>query len=579
MILKFLYRVGSWIPGLDLYISKFVYRWNHTYLDPLAMVDGLPFPCFPSRRWITKVLDKVAIIIENHLRTEVAEAVGNLSHNVEKLKLDVERDEVDVFELFELVGETRQLVRQSKKSGNRPQSLDDYAELFKAIELPPVAANYQDDATFAAMRVAGPNPVMLCRKFELLNNFPLTEEQYRSVMPDDTLESALNEGRVYFCDYQALETLTESISGPKKYLYAPVALFAVDRSSDELIPVAIQCQQIPAQDNPVYLADGSVNWLIAKSIVEMADGNYHEAVTHLGMTHLLIEPFIVATARNLPERHPVRKLLWPHFEGNIFINYAAIKTLINSGGIVEQLLNGKLDSILKMSVEGLFRQPFNDVFLPETFINRDVMDLKYYPYRDDSMLYWEAIKNWVSAYLAISYNREVINDGKLQNWVNDLLSESGGRVKGFGQDGRIADREYLIDALTMIIYTASVQHAAVNFPQYEMMSYCPNMPLAAYTEFPEDTTQTANWQDYMDILPDMDLAELQLSVTYLLGSVHYTELGQYDDTEFSSDISNGPLRQFQRDLKEIGVKIKQSNQQRRPYTTLLPECIPQSINI
>ena len=69
-----------------------------------------------------------------------------------------------------MIGGLRHMVAEALKfdvrigaSCNRPQSLDDYAKLFRAIGLPPVARDYTDDRAFAWQRVAGPNPVMLRR--------------------------------------------------------------------------------------------------------------------------------------------------------------------------------------------------------------------------------------------------------------------------------------------------------------------------------------------------------------------------------------------------------------------------------
>jgi arachidonate 15-lipoxygenase len=42
-----------------------------------------------------------------------------------------------------------------------------------------------------------------------------------------------------------------------------------------------------------------------------------------------------------------------------------------------------------------------------------------------------------------------------------------------GQDGRVQTQNYLAAAVTLIIFTASAQHAAVNYPQSFIMSYAP----------------------------------------------------------------------------------------------------------
>ncbi len=69
-------------------------------------------------------------------------------------------------------------------------------------------------------------------------------------------------------------------------------------------------------------------WQAAMSLVQVADGNYHELFVHLGRTHLIIEAFTIATNRCLAESHPVNVLLLPHFEGTLFINNSAAGSLI-----------------------------------------------------------------------------------------------------------------------------------------------------------------------------------------------------------------------------------------------------------
>ena len=48
-----------------------------------------------------------------------------------------------------------------------------------------------------------------------------------------------------------------------------------------------------------------------------------------------MEAYGVATMRNIPDAHPLYKLLQPHFHYTIGINSAARRTLINDGGIID----------------------------------------------------------------------------------------------------------------------------------------------------------------------------------------------------------------------------------------------------
>ena len=390
-----------------------------------------------------------------------------------------------------------------------------------------------------------------------------------------------------------------------KYLCAPLALFAVPQAnncSQSLVPVAIQCHQDPSPENPIFTPpppgtpeSQRWSWLIAKTIVQIADANYHELISHLGRTHLLIEPFIIATARELAPNHPLGILLRPHFQGTLFINNAATVGLINKEGIVDATFGCTLDESLRITLEGVRGYPFsfNDSMLPKFFEQRGVdstTKLPDYPYRDDAMLIWEAIHQWVASYISVYYqsDRDVVNDSELQRWFESLIADDGGRMTGFGESNSsgeldIHSRAYLIDAVTLIIFTSSVQHAAVNFPQAAYMSYAPNMPWAGYQPAPKRATG-ATKDDYFDLIPPLEQTEAQMNIAYTLGSVYYTQLGQYQNsneaTYFIDKDIQQPLKDFQHRLREIETIIQDRNAVRPTfYSFLLPSKIPQSINI
>lgn len=52
-------------------------------------------------------------------------------------------------------------------------------------------------------------------------------------------------------------------------------------------------------------------------------------------THAVIEPFVIATNRQLSVLHPIYKLLHPHFRYTMNINAMARHILINAGGLLE----------------------------------------------------------------------------------------------------------------------------------------------------------------------------------------------------------------------------------------------------
>jgi arachidonate 15-lipoxygenase len=450
--------------------------------------------------------------------------------------------------------------------------------LFKAIPLPSIAKDFHDDRVFAYMRVAGPNPVMLTRVDRLDERVPITAALFRSVLPHDSLGAALAGGRLYLADYGVLAGIEPGyVGGIRKHVFAPSALFAVDQVSGDLTPVSIRCDQA---SGPIFTPRDGYAWLAAKTIVQMADGNVHEAVTHLGRTHLFIGPFAIATERQLAANHPVRLLLRPHFEGTLAINDAAQSVLLAPGGSVDELLAGTIEETRGLAVEAVQSYPFAEAMLPAALQARGVDDrdlLPNYPYRDDALLYWDALHSWIRDYVTTYYGDDqmVGRDHELRAWQRELAAQDGGRVVGIGAIATVDD---LVDALTLIVFTASVQHAAVNFPQHDHMSYAPNMPLAGFSPAPVSAGDLDE-ADYLAMLPPRYSATLQLSVTHLLGSIHYTTLGQYAANELCDPRLAAPLAAFRQQLGVIGRTIDARNRERRPYAFLMPRDVPQSINI
>ncbi len=608
------------------------YEYNYTYIPSIAMVDMLSGNEYPSKAWVNLLAEQITIVVINELMNSKNKILQIFRNDILKNFLAFIVQVIArwvIYPLLKIIGFLKshkvlhqilrilllrwiikfsfaELILKLLFSDNKPDnknhtedvnSLQQYNNLFKEIKLPKIAHNFQEDEMFAYMRVAGYNPVMIERVKtanslnSLINKFPVTEAQYQEVMGvDDSLVEAVEDGRLYLADYQILQgSANGTFPKEQKYLYAPLALFAVPKGSDSsrlMRPVAIQCSQNPEDQPIVTPKSDKYAWLFAKTIVQIADANFHEAVSHLGRTHLFVGRFAIATHRQLPDNHPLSLLLRPHFQGTLAINDAAQEFLVSPGGGVDELLSATIDNSRTLVEADLQNYSFNQAMLPKQLEKRGVDDtdkLPVYPYRDDALQIWKAIQNWVSDYLSIYYKNDqaVQSDTYLQQWAKEAKAYDGARVHDFGeQDGDtpILTLNYLIDAVTLIIFTASAQHAAVNFPQKDIMSYMPAVPLAGYQ--PTSILKgKVSEQDYLKLLPPLKQAGGQLNLLYLLGSVYYTKLGYYEDNYFQHPSVETALKKFQKNLQEIETKITLRNQICYTYEYLLPSRIPQSINI
>jgi len=474
-----------------------------------------------------------------------------------------------------------------------PRSLDAYRALFKTLPVPGIAYDFIDDATFARLRVQGPNNMLIAAVGdELPANFPLDSARYEAVVAGDTLAAALAEGRLFLLDYSELSVLTPGTYGTlAKYVARPIALFAIPPGGASLVPVAIQCGQDPAA-NPIFTpspaADAGWGWEMAKLVVQVADGNYHELFTHLARTHLVIEAFAVATHRHLAATHPLWALFVPHFEGTLFINEQAATSLIAADGPIDHIFAGTIASSQMAAADDRLAFDFRGKMLPADLAARGVgvtSALTDYPYRDDALLVWNAIREWASQYVALYYasDTDVTDDTELAAWAESLAGEA--KIRGFGP---VASRADLVDVCTMLMFTASAQHAAVNFPQKDIMAFAPAVTGAAW----QSTPARQGGQDkpgWLAMMPPVALALEQLNVLELLGSVHYRPLGDYRSNSFPYPAwfqdprvtgPEGPLPWFKGALANVEATIVARNALRRqPYPYLQPSLIPTSINI
>jgi arachidonate 15-lipoxygenase len=475
----------------------------------------------------------------------------------------------------------------------RPASRQAYDDLYREIDTPPVMASWHEDAWFARMRVAGHNPMLIRGITELPARFPVTEAHFAATARGgDTLAAALSEGRLFLLDYQLIgEMVHDNLSpvvGDRKYTPAPIALFGVPPDGGTLQPIAIQAGQDPAAFGIVTPKDGWA-WRKAKTAVQVADANHHELICHLGRTHLIMEAAALATVRNLSPRHPLHKLLMPHFEGTVAINNSAAHSMLAPGGVIDLSFGGTLDSMIALAQRAVRDYDFHAALPPVEFERRGVgpaSRLTDYPFRDDALLIWGAIRDWAQAYVDHYYDDAALAaDTELAAWSDALSAPvAQGGIGGFTP---VRDTAALVTALAMIMFTASAQHAAVNFTQWADMSYSPALAGALWAEWKEgDATE----QDWLDLLPPLQFGELQAEFLALLGGVHHTHLGEYKsnlfpypDTITDPAVVAGPLAAFRKRLHQIEVAIGHANRdlttRSAPYEYLMPSRIPASINI
>uniref|UniRef100_A0A3Q3KIC9 Arachidonate 12-lipoxygenase n=1 Tax=Mastacembelus armatus TaxID=205130 RepID=A0A3Q3KIC9_9TELE len=362
--------------------------------------------------------------------------------------------------------------------GKSWNDLDDFKRIFWKLRSPIAEycmKNWKEDWFFGYQCLNGTNPRMIQRCTKLPKNFSVTANMVQSSMaPRTNLDKELQAGNIYLLDYAIMDGIpTNTINGKPQYIAAPFCLL-YQHPDEGLIPIAIQLEQTPGLDTPIFLPkDPPLAWVLAKMWVRHSEFQVFQLLSHLLRTHLVVEVVCVATLRQLPVVHPIYKLLAPHLRYTLEINCRGRTQLLSANGIFKQVVSTGGDGLLILAQREYkvltYRslQPHND------FPDRGVSQLPNYFYREHSLMLWEAIHSFVSGMLSLYYqsDQDVQEDLELQAWIRDISQEGFTDLPNFGLANKLSTREELSTLLAVAIFTSTAQHAATNNGQIALGQY------------------------------------------------------------------------------------------------------------
>ena len=390
------------------------------------------------------------------------------------------------------------------------------------------------DEEFARQTLAGLNP--LCIK--LVTEWPLKstldpavygppeskitrEILEREIKGFMTVDEAIKQKKLFILDYhdlmlpyvQKVRTLKNTT------LYGSRTVFFLTPGGT-LRPLAIELVRPPMDGKPqwkeVYTPSWHSTdcwlWRLAKAQVLAIDSGYHQLISHWLRTHCCTEPYIIATNRQLSVMHPIYRLLHPHFRYTMEINALARQKLINADGIIEGAFSpGKFSMELSSAVYDAVWS-FDHEALPQDLINRGMaiedpnsphglkLTIEDYPYANDGLVLWDALKQWVTDYVNHYYPdpKLVASDRELQAWWKEIKNVGHGDKKDAPGWPDLKTPKDLIEIVTTIAWVASGHHAAVNFGQYPYAGYFPNRPTIARINMPTEDNSEEGWKFLME---------------------------------------------------------------------------------
>eukprot|EP01130_Rhizamoeba_saxonica_P003729 TRINITY_DN1550_c0_g1_i2.p2 TRINITY_DN1550_c0_g1~~TRINITY_DN1550_c0_g1_i2.p2 ORF type:complete len:242 (-),score=52.26 TRINITY_DN1550_c0_g1_i2:423-1148(-) len=214
--------------------------------------------------------------------------------------------------------------------------------------------------------------------------------------------------------------------------------------------------------------------------------------------------------------------------------------------------------------------------------SRNVEHLPEYYYKDDGNLIWGAILKFVQGILSIYYTSEndIHSDEELQNFAREVATVGYFDHPNHGFPEVIDSLETLIDVVSTVVWTASVQHSTVNFGQYDTFGNIPFCSASMFSEPPghngAKVDKTSFTYDHIiNCLPNKEISSQQVAIMYVLSSYSDAEdvyLGDYDEMLFTEHEALACFEQFRDDLRIIEDTINERND----WTKMIPSKIPSS---
>ncbi|CAL0328371.1 unnamed protein product [Lupinus luteus] len=462
------------------------------------------------------------------------------------------------------------------------------------------------DEEFARETLAGVNPysIQLVKEWPLRSKLepqiygPAESAITREIIEPQiigygSVEEAIEEKKLFMLDYHDLflpyVNKVREIKGTT--LYGSRTIFFLTKQGT-LKPIAIELTRPPMNEKPIWkqvFAPASHPtslwlWRFAKAHVLTHDSAYHELISHWLRTHCAAEPFVIATNRQLSAMHPIYRLLHPHLRYTMEINSLARRVLINSNGVIEISFSTNKYSMELSSAayDKLWR--FDLQALPSDLIERGMavadpssphglkLTIEDYPFANDGLLIWDAIKEWVTDYVNHYYpNQSMIeSDKEVQDWWSEIRRVGHGDKSEEPWWPDLKTPNDLIHIITTIAWVTSAHHASVNFAQYTFGGYFPNRPTIARNKMPTEDPSVEEWEKFvnkpeealLECFPSQIQATLVMVVLNLL-SYHSPDeeyIGQYMEPYWGENPTiKSAFERFNSKMKEIEGIIESRN--------------------
>lgn len=412
-----------------------------------------------------------------------------------------------------------------------------------------VSKVFREDEEFGRQMLCGSNALQI-RKLSKVTDWATRVPEY--LLEGKTVEDAVTGGKIFQITMDELEGVphggkhSKTLTGTQQTWYVVLAdclLYLKDNG--KLVPVLIRLENRNDGEPETWWSPPestitdpnhpkNLSWLYAKMWFRCADVNLYSLVTHFARGHAVNEVFAVACYRNLPNAHPIFRLLQPHLQGLIAVNVQARAVLVNPGRNVLSMFLSSGDNLL-IVLDNYFRKfSYEDLIVPKYFESRGTEAIPEYFFREDISAYWTILSEYVGEMVSLSYtcDEQVASDEELQNVFKDIVDNGfRGFENGAGFPREIKDIPSLVEFLTVVILNISVFHSSVNFQTFTSYAFPPNAP-TCISGRPPRQDQQVTMEQILKTLPLLEIAFFVMNVSYNLGQYSPVErfyLGSPED--------------------------------------------------
>ncbi|OCT70163.1 hypothetical protein XELAEV_18037084mg [Xenopus laevis] len=280
--------------------------------------------------------------------------------------------------------------------------------------------------------------------------------------------------------------------------------------------------------------------------------------------------------RNLTLEQEI-ELLIHHVRFTIAINTKAREQLICECGLFDKANATGGGGHVELLLRAMKYFTYESLCLPEAIQMRgmeNTEEIPYYFYRDDGLKVWEATQK-IRIRFGWAESRILLK--KAESWIRCIPTLNP--QQRFPKVIKTKDK--LIEYLTLVIFTASGQHAAVNFGQYDWCSWIPNSP-PTMRQPPPTEKGVVTIEFIIESLPDRGRSCWHLGAVWALSQFQDNEifLGYYPDEHFVEKSVKEAMVKFRKNLEEITSFIQDRNKNKKlPYYYVSPDRIPNSVAV